>query len=196
MPIIGSGLKTLLLEAFAAAVGILPPALRENFVLIGGTSMLALGGMRETLDVDIVVTAKALNAFCEAAALDSRFSQDTMNSWYYTSATPGIENLSTSFEFLAMGGGFAPMIRAARPVLGGFRAGLAELILMKAKALDSRGEDKDRDDLHFLLDKMEASEESFAGVEMEDEDLEVLKVSVRGLGGQYSVLLRNFLQRP
>jgi hypothetical protein len=47
----------------------------------------------------------------------------------------------------------------------GFRAGLGELILMKAQAL---GEERDRDDIRFL-DKMEAGDESFGGggVEME-----------------------------
>jgi hypothetical protein len=192
---IGPGMKAALLEAFTAAAGLLPPTLQEKFVLVGGTSMLALGGSRKTMDVDIVVTAEALNAFQEAATLDPRFSQGTMCTWYYTSTTPGIEDVSVAIEFLAMGGGFAPVIRAARPALGGFRAGLGELILMKAQALDSRAEERDREDLRFLLDKMEASEETFAGVEMEDEDLEVLKDSVSGLGWQYSALLQNLLQR-
>jgi hypothetical protein len=64
---IGPGLKATLLEAFAAAAGLLSPTLQEKFVLVGGTSMLALGGKRKTTDVDIVVAAEALNAFQEAA---------------------------------------------------------------------------------------------------------------------------------
>jgi hypothetical protein len=147
---IGPGLIAVLLEAFTAATGLLPPNLREQFVLVGGVSMLTLGGRRKTTDVDIVVTPEALNTFNEAAAIDPHFSQGTMNAWYYTSTTPGIEGVSVAIEFLGMGSGFAPVICAARPTLGGFRAGLAELILMKAQALDSRGEERDHEDLCFL----------------------------------------------
>ncbi|KAI9773523.1 MAG: hypothetical protein M1839_002059 [Geoglossum umbratile] len=192
---IGPGEKTLLLETFATATSLLPAELREKFVLVGGASMLVLGGDRKTEDVDIVVTAEALHAFEEAAALNPRFRKSVVQSWTYTSTTPEIEGLCATIEFLGMGGGFAPEIRAARPALGGFRAGLAELILMKAQAQDARDEYRDYVDICFLLDKMEVSEESFQGIAMEDEDLEILKDVVGGLGGRYPALLSSLLQR-
>ncbi|KAI9858148.1 MAG: hypothetical protein M1813_007797 [Trichoglossum hirsutum] len=196
MTSIGPGLRAALLEAFTAAVELLPPALQERFVLIGGTSMLTLGGSRQTEDVDIAVTAETLNAFQEGAALDPRFSQDSILSWTYTSNTPEASGICVALEFLEMGGGFVPEIRAARPTgLGGYRAGLAELVLMKAQALHSRELEGDRDDLRFLLGKMEASDENFQGVVMDDEDEDILKDAVASLGGRYSVLLEALLHR-
>jgi hypothetical protein len=190
---VGSNAKAALFEAFAAAAELLHPALRRQFVLIGGTSMLVLGSTRKTEDVDIAVTAEALYEFEKAAAPDSRFSQDAMLIWTYTGSTPETRGILVGFEFLAMGGIFVPEIRAVRPALGGFRAGLAELALMKAYALDSRDEPRDRHDLGFLLEKMETSEETFRDVEVKDEDLKILKDMVASLGGRYSVLLESLL---
>lgn len=195
MSSIGSVAKAALFEAYAAAVQLLPFDLRGDFVLIGGTSMLVLGGDRKTDDVDIVATPESLNAFEEAAATDARFAQDAVSTWYYACTAPDTTGILVQLEFLAMGGGHAPMIRAARPALGGFRAGLGELALMKAITLDSRGEQKDIRDLRFVLEKMEESDESFASVEMEAEDLEILKAGVAELGGRYPVLLESLLRR-
>ena len=61
--------------------------------------------------------------------------------------------------------------------------------------MDSHAESKNLDDLRFLPEKMEASEENFRDVEIEDEDLEVLKVSVRRFCGRYSALRQSLLQR-
>jgi hypothetical protein len=66
---------------------------------------------------------------------------------------------------------------------------------MKAHALDSRGEMRDRQDLRFLLGKMEMSDETSRDIEIDDEDLEILKDMVKGLGGRYSVLLESLLRR-
>lgn len=195
MPQIGQGEKAALLEGFAAAAQLLPPASRKDFVLIGGTSMLTLGGTRWTEDVDVIVTGQSLNTFEEAAAGDPRFSKDAMATWTYAGSTPETRDICVWFEFLGMGDGFAPVIRVARPALGGFRAGLGELALMKARALENRGEDKDRTDLRFVLEKMEHSDESFAGVEMDADDLEILHAGVAELGGRYSILLNNQLRR-
>src|SRR5579862_492825 len=196
MDTIGVNLKAVLLEAFAAATELLPSTLREKFVLIGGTSMLSLGGSRKTEDVDIAVTAETLDAFQEAAILDPRFSQDVMLSWTYTGNTPETRGITVTLEFLAMGGGFVSEIRAARPIaLGGFRAGLAELIVMKARTLDGRDEARDARDLRFLLEKMEGSDENFRDVELEEEDQEIMEDMVRRLGGRYPALLQTLLHR-
>lgn len=66
---------------------------------------------------------------------------------------------------------------------------------MKARALENRGEDRDRTDLRFVLEKMEHSDESFAGVQMDADDLEILHAGVAELGGRYSILLNNQLRR-
>ena len=85
MSVIGAGQKTALLEAFHAAVALLPQTLQNGLVLVGGVSLLSLGGNRKTEDVDIAVTAPALHAFYTAAILDARFKKGGMDTWEYTS---------------------------------------------------------------------------------------------------------------
>jgi hypothetical protein len=65
---------------------------------------------------------------------------------------------------------------------------------MKAITLDSRGEQKDLRDLRFVLEKMEESDEGFADVEMETEDLEILRAGVAELGGRYPESTRELAQ--
>lgn len=98
MASIGFVAKAALFEAYAAAVQLLPSDLREQFVLIGGTSMLVLGGDRKTNDVDIEATPESLNAFAEAASTDPRFSQDAVSTWYYAcnAPAPGVYSCSWS----------------------------------------------------------------------------------------------------
>ncbi|KAI9848469.1 MAG: hypothetical protein M1837_000264 [Sclerophora amabilis] len=177
--VIGSGQRAALSEAYAAAVELVPVELRKSFILIGGASMVELGGHRNTQDVDIVATPEALDAFCTAAARDPRFSKGSTENWSYDCQAGAARNIRVPLEFLGMGGGFVPVIRAARPAqMGGFRAGLGELVLMKAHTADSRGEDKDLEDLRFLLEKMEGGDETFVGVQKDAEDLEILKDAV------------------
>lgn len=83
--------------------------------------MLTLGGTRWTEDIDVILTGQSLNNFEEAAA---RLSKDAMATWTYAGSTPKTRDICVWFEFLGMGDGFAPVIRVARPALGGFRAGL------------------------------------------------------------------------
>jgi hypothetical protein len=131
MSSIGLGHKAALLEAFHAAIALIPLNLKKGLILVGGTALLSLGGNRKTRDVDSAVTTPSLHAFFTAAANDSRFSKDNMDTWEYTS-TSGI---IVPFEFLSQGGGFVPVIRAAKEIgLGGaMRAGTGELAVMKAR---------------------------------------------------------------
>jgi len=60
MSSIGLGHKAALLEAFHAAVALIPLNLRQGLILVGGTALLSLGGNRKTRDVDFAVTAPSL----------------------------------------------------------------------------------------------------------------------------------------
>ena len=64
--------------------------------------MLSLGSTRKTEDVDIVVTAEALNAFEEAAALDSRFSVDAVHSWTYAGSTPDYDSKTYRYSYQSL----------------------------------------------------------------------------------------------
>ncbi|KAI4131870.1 MAG: hypothetical protein LQ347_002787 [Umbilicaria vellea] len=166
--IIGSGHKAALLEAFCAVVALLPQNLRNDLVLIGGTALLSLGGNRKTVDVDMAVTAPALHAFYAAAAYDPRFRKGSMEDWEYTSSG----GIVVPLEFLTQGGAFAPIVRAAREILGGggMRAGLGELAVMKAKTWLMRDEGHDLEDFKFLLVKMRETRESFGELQPGDSE--------------------------
>jgi hypothetical protein len=155
MSVIGAGQKTALLEAFHAAVALLPQTLRNSLVLVGGASLLSLGGNRKTEDVDIAVTAPALHAFYSAAILDARFKKGGMDTWEYASSS----GIIVPIEFLSQGGGFAPVIKAAKEIVagGGMRAGLGELAIMKARTWLARDDEKYLEDFKFLLTKMHES---------------------------------------
>ena len=94
-----------------------------------------------------------------------------------------------------MGGGFAPNIKVVKPVGEGFRAGMGELVRMKANAYTARGDDKDLEDFRFLLNKMEETGEGFEGVELEEEDLENMDATAADCGEWYSVLLKELLRK-
>jgi len=79
MSSIGLGHKAALLEAFYAAVALIPLDLKEGLIFVGGTALLSLSGDRKTRDVGFAVTAPSLHAFFAAAANDSRFSKDNMD---------------------------------------------------------------------------------------------------------------------
>jgi hypothetical protein len=162
MSSIGLGHKAALLEAFHAAVALIPLNLKKGLVLVGGTALLSLGGNRKTRDVDFAVTTPSLHAFFAAAANDSRFSKDNMDTWEYTS-TSGI---IVPFEFLSQGGGFVPVIRAAKEIGSGgaMRAGTGELAVMKARTWLGRDDDKDLEDFKFLLTKMDEVGEGFGDI--------------------------------
>ena len=101
--------KAAKLEAFHAALEIIPEEYRGSFVLVGGASLLTLGANGKTADVNIAVTAEALHAFFkfEAAESDPRFTKDFSDNWEYKSSF----DTSVPFEFLIQGGGFVPILR-------------------------------------------------------------------------------------
>jgi hypothetical protein len=195
MSVIGAGQKAALLEAFHAAVALLPRNLRNGLILVGGASLLSVGGTRKTEDVDVAVTAPALHAFYAAALHDPRFKKGAMDAWEYTSSS----GISVPFEFLSQGGGFVPIIRAAREIIpgGGMRAGLGELAIMKARTWLARDEKNDLEDFKFLLMKMGEMEESFGvllpGDGEEIGDLEALTTAGEDVGGAHEALLLKML---
>jgi hypothetical protein len=79
-----------------------------------------------------------------------------MGQWEYISSS----GIIVPFEFLSQGGGFVPVIRAAREIVagGGMRAGLGELAILKAGTWLARDDEKDLEDFKFLLTKMEEME--------------------------------------
>jgi hypothetical protein len=78
-------------------------------------SPLSLGGNRNTEDADIAVTAPALHAFYAAAILDARFKKGGTDTWEYASSS----GIIVPIEFLSQGGGFVPVIRAAKEIVAG-----------------------------------------------------------------------------
>ncbi|KAI9801459.1 MAG: hypothetical protein M1833_002691 [Piccolia ochrophora] len=195
MPIIGSGQKRALLEAYGAAVSLLPSPLRSEFLVVGGTSLLIIGSNRKTEDVDFAVSIAAFAAFEEAASDNPRFSKGSVADWTYTCQGEGIEDVNVPLEFLRMGGGFAPHIKVIKPVgdSGGFRAGLGELARMKANAYMARAQDKDLEDFCFLLDSMDETE-GFEGVQLEDEDFDDMEATAADCGRGYPNHLRDLLR--
>jgi hypothetical protein len=195
MSVIGAGHKAALLEAFYAAVALLPHNLRSGFILVGGASLLSLGGTRKTEDVDIAATMPALHAFYAAALYDPRFKKGAMDAWEYTSSS----GIIVPFKFLAQGGGFEPVIRAAREIVAGrgMRAGLGELAIMKARTWLARDGKKDLEDFKFLLTKMGEMGESFGmllpGDGEEMGDLEALTTTGEDAGGAHEALLLKML---
>ena len=103
-------------------------------------------------------------------------------------------------EFLLQGGGFVPVIRAAREIVagGGMRAGLGELAIMKARSWLSRDERSDLEDFKFLLTKMGEMKESFGelllGNGEEMGDLEALTTAGKDAGDAHKALLKNMLE--
>jgi hypothetical protein len=128
---IGTGQTTALFEAFSAAVALLPQKLCNGLILVGGTSLLYLGSDRKTEDVDIAITVPTLHAFHAATFHDPRFKKGQLK----IGNTPQASGTIVRFEFLFQGGGFAPIIRAAREIVAGsgMRAGLGELTIMKVR---------------------------------------------------------------
>ena len=157
--------------------------------------LLSLGGTCKTNDVEVAVTAPALHTFYAAAAHDPRFKKGPTESWEYTASS----GIIVPFKFLMQGRGFAPVIRAARETTAddGMRAGLSELTTMKARAWQARDEEKDLEDLKFLLVKMEEMGESFpvlapeAGEEMGD--LKALTAAGKDAEGPHEACVRRML---
>ncbi|MCJ1431686.1 hypothetical protein MMC27_001041 [Xylographa pallens] len=176
MSVIGLGQKAALLEAYVVTVSLLPPPLRAEFPIIGGASLVMLGSQRRTEDADFAVSAAALMEFEEAASNDPRFSKGNVADWTYSCQGKGIEE-----------------VKVVKMVGEGFRAGMGELVRMKANTYTARGEQKDVEDVGFLLDKMEETGEGFEGVELEEEDLENLEAAAADSGERHSDLLKELV---
>lgn len=191
MSVIGQRQKDALLEAFAVAAALLPLDFRHHFILVGGVSLLSVGGSRMTEELDVATTGPALRTFYHAALFDRRFKEWPMNNWTYTSST----GIAIPFEFLAQGGEFVPVIRAPKEIFvgGGMRAGLAELALMKARTWLARNDEKDLADFRFLLHKMVEVGERFGklgdGSGEVLGDLDTVRLAVNDAGWNYFEIL-------
>ncbi len=139
------------LEAFREEAALLPTNIQSGFILIGGLALLSLGFSRPTDDVDVAVTDGDLHLFYSTDSKDTRFAKTPVCGWKYTSPSTRIV---VSLEFLLQGSAYAPVITATESLLErGLRAGLAELVCMKAKSWVGREEEGDLIDLRFLPGK-------------------------------------------
>lgn len=190
---IGQGQLDALVEAYHAVISVLPSDLRKEFPLIGGASLLFIGGTRNTEDLDFAVSTNALHAFTIAAALDNRFTTDGKGTWTYHCTAAHILDLNVSLEFLSMGGGFVSKINVMVPIGDGFRASMGELAKMKAITYDERGERKDLVDFWFLIQKMEETGEGFGGVVLGEDEVEIMKDAAEEGEGNYAARLASLL---
>lgn len=190
MSSIGQRQTEALLEAFTAAAALLPLQLRFRFILVGGVSLLSVGGSRMTEEVDVAITGPSLRAFYRAALYDLRFNEWPINHWTYTSSS----GIAIPFEFLLQGGEFVPVLLAPGFVVGGgYRASLAELAIMKARTWRARNDEKDLADFRFLLNKMVEAGERFGYLSLgngEDiGDFDAVREAVNDAGWAYFELL-------
>ncbi|KAI9682201.1 MAG: hypothetical protein M1817_000255 [Caeruleum heppii] len=189
------GAKDVLLEAYAAAAALLSPQLRREFVLVGGAAIVALGGDRATEEVEVAVMSSALHDFKKAARRPD-FKEDEYHNWYYIGKTDQTAGIEVRIDFLEMGSDFTPSIIAEQPIVGGFRAGLGELALMKARAWLSEKKEKDRNDFQLILSKMEMGTETFRDIEIGPDDLEHLRRTARAIGDRTPAVLEALFDRP
>jgi hypothetical protein len=93
MPVIGAGQRAALLEAFHTTVTLLPGNLRNGLILVGGTSLLSLGGTSKTEDVDsqLPLPPSTLSTTPPSTILDSK--KGPIEDWSYTSSSGIIVSL-------------------------------------------------------------------------------------------------------
>ena len=76
-------------EALDASVSHIPPPLRRECLLVGGTALVLLGSTRQIEDLDFAATEAAHFAFINSIKNDPRFSRDELTqSISYESSTP------------------------------------------------------------------------------------------------------------
>ncbi|MCJ1265549.1 hypothetical protein MMC22_005429 [Lobaria immixta] len=95
---IGAGQKAALAEAYVAIISMLPTSLGNEFMGIGGYSLMSLGS-RKTEHIDFAVSANGLNAFEQAAKNDPRLHEGSIDEWYCISKGKGIENVNVPIAF-------------------------------------------------------------------------------------------------
>jgi len=159
----------MLIEAMTAASELVDENIRKDFLIIGGASA------RCARHIDIAVTAETLNAFVEKAETDPRFKKHPDDEWTYTTQEEGIEGLVVRFEFLDLGGPFVPKMHGMTK-FGAVRvASLADIVLMKALAYQSRGEKNDFDDMKFALGLMAQKGETFQEYKFKPGEVMIIK---------------------
>lgn len=77
------GQKRALAEAYTAVTSILSASLGNQFFTIGGHSVVSLGSMRKTEDLDFAVLTEAPIAFEAATNRVSRFRNGAVANWYF-----------------------------------------------------------------------------------------------------------------
>ena len=156
------------LDAYAAACAQISSTLRHAFILINGAAIAAHGAPRDTEDVDVAVSAQALERLVLAAIIGRggfrRYPDGTM--------TWDNGHFLVTIECLLLKGPFVPWISEVVGFRGGFKATLSELVRLRALTLVERGEGKDKGDLKLLLKLCASKSECLSDVD--HEELEIL----------------------
>lgn len=101
--------------------------------------------------------------------------------------------LRVRLELLQLGGPFVESVSAVE-LLGGFVAGLPDLIWNRAKTIVGRGEDGDVADFKFLLAE---AEKRGLTISLQDDDMrEVLEEAGEELTERERALLQSFMKPP
>ena len=163
------------LDAYAAACAQIPSTLRHAFILIGGAAIAAHGAPRDTEDVDVAVSAQALEPLVLAATIGRggfrRYPDGTM--------TWDNGHFLVRIECLLLKGPFVPWIPEVVGFREGFKVTLSELVRLRALTLVKRGDRKDKGDLKLLLKLCASKSERLSDVD--HEELEVLLEAMAGL---------------
>lgn len=137
--------------------------------------MVQCGSSRFTRDVDIAITPQTLQAFEEKAKSDPRFSLHADRHWAYTGQGLGVEGLQVEFKFLAVGNEFVPRVRAITRFDSFWVASLADIAGMKARAYQDRDEDRDHEDLLFVLEEMKRAGQTLTQYGIEESEIAVIR---------------------
>ena len=179
-----------LLDAFSAASDLVPPGLRQQFLLIGGAATIAHGEpRRRTTDVDIAGTAETLSflwAAAEAGIGGFQKGKDERISWLDPS-----RDWKVPIDICEQGGGWVPLLQSAHQFRNGYMATISDLLLVRATTVLDRGDIQDYEDFGFLLGIMTSR-----GLTLPDPGVEGLGVLIEAAELKedvWGVLLLNIL---
>ncbi|KAG0633814.1 hypothetical protein HOY80DRAFT_1141135 [Tuber brumale] len=182
--------RAAVIEAARAVWGLIGARYMGDFAVVGGAALLLHGATIRTRDIDFGITARSMDAFARAAAVDSRFSQHPLG-WEYNS-TFGI---NVGIDFVEIGGGYLHQLQAYCLDETLQVASLVDLALAKGIAWVDRGYRKDLDGLQFVVGVMVRKEQNFR--RLGGDERELLGEIIEGLdcneGRQLHKVIRTLL---
>lgn len=121
-----------------------------------------------------------MHAFEEKARSDLRFSLHADGHWAYTGQGSGVEGLQIEFEFLAVGNEFVPKVWGVTKFDPVWVASLADIAVMKASAYQNRDEDRDHEDLLYILGEMMRAGQTLRHYGIEENEIAVIRLVLSG----------------